>query len=257
MLPCAGAAVVGRATRLARSPFHGVRHETAVARTHRRPFTLFNSAADAGNAYTQGRGSPAGGAEHRLSHRHEHSSEQLADGQWMPRRFHVVRCGLGGQPRLALRQLSVLRLPTAAGPRDRRGRGSWDRHRRLQSRRLLGPLLRGPAVVCAALLLDQSAAASAPTPDASQASFHTRKAAARWPRRIDSPTASPQSVEAAAAAAPDETHAQPAARSAVESRRPGSAPGRPGGSRPTPRPSAKPAPRPSSPQPDNKAGPSN
>jgi uncharacterized protein YraI len=38
---------------------------------------------------------------------------------------------------------------------------------------------------------------------------------------------------------------------------PGGAPGRPGGSRPTPRPSAKPAPRPSSPQPDNKAGPSN
>ncbi len=34
-------------------------------------------------------------------------------------------------------------------------------------------------------------------------------------------------------------------------------PGGPGGYRPTPRPSAKPAPRPSSPQPDNKAGPSN
>jgi uncharacterized protein YraI len=35
------------------------------------------------------------------------------------------------------------------------------------------------------------------------------------------------------------------------------APGRPGGPAPTPSPSTKPAPRPSSPQPDNKAGPSN
>jgi hypothetical protein len=82
----------------------------------------------------------------------------------MSRRLDLVRRGLGRQPRLGLRQLSLLRLPKppSAGPRVRREFG--DRDRGLQSRRLLGPLLQRTSLVPSRELLDASAAApSAPT----------------------------------------------------------------------------------------------
>ena len=80
----------------------------------------------------------------------------------MPRRLHLVRRGLAGEPRLGLRRLPFLRLPEPARAGALGRRGARDRHRRVQHRRLLGTLLHGSTLVPARKLLDAPAAA-APT----------------------------------------------------------------------------------------------
>jgi hypothetical protein len=105
-------------------------------------------------------------SQYGLSGGHVDSPECVGERQRMSRRLDLVRCRLGGQSRLGVRQLPVLRLRQPAGA----GTGIWSatRHRRsgVQHRRLLGPVLPGPPLVSAPKLLDASAAAAAPSTSA-------------------------------------------------------------------------------------------
>jgi hypothetical protein len=100
--------------------------------------------------------------EFRLSARHHHPARRAGEFERLRRRLDLVRCRLGRQSRLGIRQLPVLRLPEPPGSRDRVRSAARHRHRGVQSRRLLGPLLRRSTVVWATRLLDVQAAAPAP-----------------------------------------------------------------------------------------------
>ena len=217
-------------------------------------FSLFDSTADAANAYTQGRGASAGRSEHRLSIVMSIPPNSLlavngclddftwCDVDWegnhgwlygnylyydyQQRRVPVIDVGAA----LGI-GIVAFNLGDYWGVTTWVGRGTQDDRTGSIGRRLPA----GP----------RCAPGPLPYPEG-------RRTVVPADRLPDRPA---QSVKAAAA--PDEDLTQPAAGSDAESRRRRERPGRPGGSRPIPRPSAKPAPRPSSPQPDNKAGPSN
>ena len=107
--------------------------------------------------------------EFRLSARHHHTRRRSGEFERLRRRLDLVRCRLGRQSWLGLRQLLVLRLPEPPRSRDRVWSAARHRHCGIQSRRLLGPLLRRSTVVRATRLLDAQAGAAASTAPAAAA----------------------------------------------------------------------------------------
>ncbi len=158
---------------------HGVRHDLERRRA-------------SSERLHAGHRASARGTQFGISAGHLDTAEQSARNSRLPRRLHLVRRRLGGQPRLGLCRVPLLRLrrSSRAGPavwcQLGIGRGC------LYDRRLLGPLLPRTAVVCPRELL-----AASPTAAASPSAASTPSSAAL----------------AAASAAPDSSGSAPARQS--------------------------------------------
>ena len=107
------------------------------------------------------RGAFARGSQLGVSARYLDPCRQPARIERVYRRLDLVRCRLGRQPRLGLWPVSLLRLPEPPRTRHSIRCAIRHRYRRIQHRRLLGPLLFRATLVSARRLLDASATAAA------------------------------------------------------------------------------------------------